>query len=235
MLANLTIGGQQRRVLMQAPKNGFFYVLDRLTGALLSAEPFVPVTWATGIDKKTGRPIEATAARYGTTGAAVSPASGGANNWQPMSWNPGTGLAYIAGRINTQFFKAAPTFAPQPGRYNTGLAEPEPGRPAPPRPSGFLLAWDPVAQRERWRIPIETPINSGTLTTAGGLVFSGRAPGSFRAHDALTGDALWETQLPPGPAAPITYRLGDRQYVSVLAGRGQDGRVFTFALDEAAR
>ena len=204
ILADLRIDGRARKVLMQAPKNGFFYVLDRLTGEFISAKPYAPVTWAMGIDKTTGRPIEAPNARYGTTGAWLSPGAGGAHNWQPMSWNPNTGLVYIPGRNNAQYFKTAPSFEPQPGRFNSGLADAA-GQPPPPRQVGFLLAWDPVAQRERWRVPIDTPNNGGTLTTGDSLVFSGTASGSFRAHDALTGETLWETQLAPGLATPIKY------------------------------
>jgi len=238
ILADLMMDGRERKVLMQAPKNGFFFVLDRLTGELVSAEPYTSVTWATAVDKKTGRPVETPTARYGTTGSLISPSSGGAHNWQPMSWNPITGLVYIPGRSHVGYFKAAPFFEPQPGRFNSGLADPVPGQPQPPRPTAFLLAWDPVTQHERWRVPIDTVISGGTLATGGGVVFNGTADGHFRAYDALTGETLWETQLAPVVATPITYRLDGRQYVTVLAGRGGPGgggRVWTFALDTEAR
>ncbi|HKS05563.1 MAG TPA: PQQ-dependent dehydrogenase, methanol/ethanol family [Gemmatimonadaceae bacterium] len=232
ILADLTIEGRARKVLMQAPKNGFFYVIDRLTGEFISAEAYTPVSWATGIDRKTGRPIEAANARYGATGAWLAPATPGAHNWHPMSWNPNTGLVYIPGQNMMQFFRTAATFEPRPGQFNTGLsgtgATP---RPDPLGPPGFLVAWDPVAQRERWRIALNSRFNGGTLTTAGNVVFSGAA-NLLLAHDATTGEKLWEMQLAPGLATPVTFRLDGKQYVTVLAGRpGVDARVWTFVLE----
>ena len=235
ILADLTIAGRARKVLMQAPKNGFFFVLDRLTGEFISAAPYAHVSWATGFDQKSGRPIESPNARYGLAGAFISPGPGGAHNWHPMSWNPHTGLVYIPGQNTVQCHRIDPAFAPKPGRQNTGSVGSGCGEsPNIPGPPGFLVAWDPVAQRERWRVPLETRSNGGTLATGGNLVFSGASSGWFFAHDAVTGRKLWETQLAPGLATPITYRLDGRQYLTVLAGRDgpRGGRVWTFVLEE---
>lgn len=236
ILADLLIDGRARKVLMQAPKNGFFYVLDRLTGKLISAEPYAFVTWASGIDRGTGRPIETVNARYGTSGAWVAPDPGGAHNWHPMSWNPNTGLVYIPGQNSVLCYRTAAAFTPQPGQRNHGVVSGGCSQPSPhPGSPGFLVAWDPSAQRERWRVPLETQTNGGTLTTAGNLVFSGTSTGGFYAHDATTGEKLWEMQLAPGLASPVTYRLAGRQYVTVLAGRdagARGGRVWTFVVGE---
>jgi quinohemoprotein ethanol dehydrogenase len=242
VLADLTIDGRARKVLMQAPKNGFFYVIDRLTGELISAEAFARVNWATGVDKATGRPIETPQSRYAEGAVEIFPGPRGAHNWHPMSWNPATRLMYIPGQENSFVFRADRS-------SNLGVVFGRGGRPsaAPPvvPPSigahtpagepGFLVAWDPVAQKERWRVHFRTRENSGTLTTAGGLVFHGSASGLFAAHDASTGAALWQMQLFQSIATPVTYELDGRQYISVLAGPQTNkppGRLFTFALDE---
>jgi PQQ-dependent dehydrogenase (methanol/ethanol family) len=231
ILADLALGGRERKVLMQAPKNGFFYVIDRLTGQFISARPFAHVTWATHIDSATGRPVETPSARYGSNGAWLAPAPSGAHNWHPMSFNPNTGLVYIPGQYNQQYFRVAPTFDPVPGRFNTGTGGGGGGT-APPLPgAGFLVAWDPVRQAERWRIPMATRFNGGTLSTAGNLLFSGSSDGWLLAHNATTGEKLWEHQVGSGPATPVTYILDGRQFVSVLAGRGDargPARVWTF-------
>jgi quinohemoprotein ethanol dehydrogenase len=241
VLADLVIEGRERKVLMQAPKNGFFYVIDRVTGELISAEAFAHVTWASGIDMATGRPIETPHARYDETGAWISPGPRGAHNWEPMSWNPDVGLMYIPGQNNQSFYRRNPDYVPTPGQFSTGTGGTRPREvdpPPAPQPAGFLLAWDPVAQSERWRIPYEASRNGGTLTTAGNLVFSGHTDGRIFAHHAATGEKLWEAQLAPGPATPITYELDGRQYLTVLAGRGggtgPGGRVYTFVLDGSA-
>jgi len=237
ILADLVIGGRERKVLMQAPKNGFFYVLDRLTGAFISAAPYAHVTWAAGIDTATGRPIETPSARYGLSGAFIAPGPSGAHNWHPMSWNPAAGLVYIPAQNSVQCHRTAPAFTHQPGRSNTGSIGSGCGEaPNPPLPSGFLLAWDPVAQKERWRAPLNTSANGGTLATAGNLVFSGASDGRLFAHDARTGELLWQAKLAPGIATPITYRLDGRQYVTVLAGSGganDAGRVWAFVLNDS--
>jgi PQQ-dependent dehydrogenase (methanol/ethanol family) len=221
ILADIEIGGRKRKVLMQAPKNGFFYVLDRATGELISAEAYVPVTWATGVDKKTGRPIEIPQARYKDEATIVKPGPFGGHNWQPMSFNPRTGLVYIPAQDPFFAYANDKSFKYTPGAWNTGtdfsLLKVGP----PFMPTGHLLAWDPVAQKERWRVQYPSMWNGGTLTTAGNLVFQGTADGRFVAYSADRGEKLWEAQVGTGIiAAPVTYEIDGVQYVSVMAGWG---------------
>ncbi|MDO8902503.1 MAG: PQQ-dependent dehydrogenase, methanol/ethanol family, partial [Phenylobacterium sp.] len=179
ILSDLTIEGQTRQVLMQAPKNGFFYVLDRATGELISAEPYVPITWATGVDKATGRPIETPGARYKDGPVLQIPAPFGAHNWHPMAFNPQTGLVYIPAQVVPFAYVDDPAYKHQPGAWNIGtgfLANALPddaaqmaGLKAMVR--GQLIAWDPVAQKARWTVEHPFFWNAGVLTTAGGLVF----------------------------------------------------------------
>jgi PQQ-dependent dehydrogenase (methanol/ethanol family) len=242
MLADLVIDGIERPVLMQAPKNGFFYVLDRRTGELISAEPYAHTTWATRIDLATGRPVETPQARYDEVGAYISPGPLGAHNWEPMSFNPATGLVYLPGQNSQYFYRRNPDFSPVPGRFNLGTGGGGPRTvetPPAPTPPGYVVAWDPVENRERWRVPLEAGRNAGTLTTAGNLLFTGRADGWFDAYDATTGERLWEYEVAPGLASPVTYELDGRQYVTILAGQGGTGggpagRVWTFRLDGTA-
>ncbi len=205
ILANLKINGKLRKVIMQAPKNGFFYVLDRQTGKFISGVPFTYVTWATGLDPKTGRPIEAPGARYDSKGIFLSPSNGGGHNWPTMSFNPDTGLSYLPASNNTFFYKEDPShFVYKPGFADRGLSL-DPARlvneqklvEAPPdRPKGsFLLAWNPVTQKEAWRVP---DINGSTMTTAGNLVFSSSIDGHFMAFSSDKGEKLWQAQLLPG-------------------------------------
>ena len=218
-LAELEIGGVERRVVMQAPKNGFFYVLDRLTGELLSADPYVRVTWASGVDAGTGRPIETPQARYGDAVSVVSPSPVGGHNWQPMSFNPETGLVYIPVQGNSFSYAVEAGFEFTPGTWNRGIATgdlsrlprfPEAAYGAGTGPAlagaGALLAWDPVLGRARWQIDYDTHSNGGTLTTAGNLVFHGTASGELRAYRADDGELLWAADLGPGILAPpVTY------------------------------
>ena len=238
ILADIVIDGVERPVLMQAPKNGFFYVLDRITGELLSADAFGHVTWAYEVDMETGRPLEVPEARYEGSGVWLSPGPRGAHNWNPMSYNPDTGLVYLPGQHNQRFYQVDPDFEPVPGRFNLGTgpsnASNRPDPPALPEPRGFLAAIDPVTQEEHWRIPHAGSRNGGTMTTAGGLLFSATEEGVFYALDATTGARLWETALPPGPATPITYELDGDQYVTILSGPGDargPGAAWTFVLD----
>jgi quinohemoprotein ethanol dehydrogenase len=221
MLVDLEIGGAPRKVLMQAPKNGFFYVLDRATGELISAENYVEVTWATGIDEATGRPIEAPDLDYREKTQTVKPSPLGGHNWQPMSFNPETGLVYIPANDIAWAFGLDKPFTYRPGSWNTGT-DPTTGDALPREDvSGRLIAWDPVNQRKAWDVPYPGPWNGGTLSTAGGLVFQGTAHGTFAAYDAATGKTLWETPTGTGVmAAPSTYRLDGEQYVAVMAGWG---------------
>ncbi|MGV3515851.1 PQQ-dependent dehydrogenase, methanol/ethanol family [Luteitalea sp.] len=269
VLADLKIDGRVRKVLMQAPKNGFFYVLDRATGAFISAQPFTDVTWASGIDQKTGRPIETPEASYGTTGQRLSPGSDGAHSWHAMAWHPGAGLAYIPGQHTTGTFAWDPDFQHQMGRMNTGrprnrpapvdaathpggAAAPAAAAPATPtapvrrgpqivgagggqQQGAFLVAWDPLTQKERWRLTFAQPgITGGTLATAGNLLFHGSNDGTFSAYTADTGQRLWSVMLAPGFANPVTYTIGGVQYVTVATGRSgtqAPGRLYTFAVD----
>jgi alcohol dehydrogenase (cytochrome c)/quinohemoprotein ethanol dehydrogenase len=231
ILADLTINGQKRKVLMQAPKNGFFYVLDRTNGKLISAKNFVPVNWATGIDMKTGRPIETPEARYYKTGKPFigSPGAGGAHSWQPMAFDPKTGLVFIPTNLAAfPYFPAKDWKAAKLG-FNVGVDMGAAAMPANPQiraaaaqaTTGALIAWDPVAQKERWRVSYKGPWNGGLLASGGGLVFQGNATGEFAAYGAADGRKLWSFPTQTGViAAPISYSIGGEQYVAVLAGWG---------------
>ena len=213
-LADLVIDGQARKVLMQAPTNGFFYVIDRETGELLSAEKIAKVTWAERIDLETGRPVEAPGIRYEDGPMTIYPGPWGAHNWQPMSFNPGTGLVYI------------PTM--QVGtRYWTDVNSPLGGLMIEPVIDGEgdgqskLLAWDPVTQTARWSIQHESMWNGGILSTAGNLVFQGLEDGTFNAYNAVDGNHLWNFDAGLGIiGAPITYSVNGTQYISLLVGFG---------------
>ena len=246
ILADLDIKGRRRQVLMQAPKNGFFYVLDRRTGELISAEPYVTVTWAKEVDKKTGRPVENPGARYSDQPMLIQPGPLGGHNWQPMSFNPRTGLVYIPAQENFFLFLHDKRFQYREGRWNTGVDFSILTEPPPALPTGHLLAWDPVAQKERWRVPYPIMWNGGTLTTAGNLVFQGTADGRFVAYSADKGEKLWEVTIGTGViATPMTYEIDGVQYISVMAGWGgvfplsggsiglpaTPGRLLTFALN----
>ena len=229
ILADLTIDGQVRKVIMQAPKNGFFYVLDRATGAFISARNFVPVTWAKGIDPHSGRPIENEAARYRLKPALVAPSPLGAHNWQPMAYSPKTGLVYIPALEMASLYKTDDPFNVYPGRYNTGtdmviasLPDDEAQRKAArAMVKGKLSAWNPVTQTEVWNVQYDGPWNGGVLATAGGLLFQGTADGRLVAYKADSGAKLWEAAAQTGVmAAPITYEVNGEQYVSVMAGWG---------------
>jgi quinohemoprotein ethanol dehydrogenase len=259
-LADLTIDGVQRKVIMQAPKNGFFYVLDRVTGELLSAEPITRVTWAKGVDLASGRPIETMQARYGRERTTISPGPGGAHNWQPMSYNPNTGLVYIPVSESSFVYADDPSYRYIPGAWNLGVSlgtlagvperdasQYEEGTGEAVGSANILLAWDPVAQAARWRVPLDGETGGGTLTTAGNLVFQGKAGGALVAYSADNGERLWEVNVGSGILAPpVTYMLDGRQYLSVLVGWGgaaglyrrsppgpykAEGRLYTFVLD----
>ncbi|MBV4536321.1 PQQ-dependent dehydrogenase, methanol/ethanol family [Pseudomonas urmiensis] len=240
ILAELPINGQQRKVLMQAPKNGFFYVLDRATGELLSAKNIVPVNWAKGIDMKTGRPIfDDQAAAYWKDGKRklVTPAFWGAHDWHPMSYNPNTGLVYIPAHIMSAYYEhipEAPKRNPFKSVYQLGLRTgmmpegPDGLLDMAKTWSGKLIAWDPVKQAPAWEVPYITIFNGGTLSTAGNLVFEGSADGRVIAYAADSGKKLWESPAASGVmAAPITYSVDGEQYVTFMAGWG--GAFSTFA------
>ena len=226
VLADLEIGGRTRKVLMQAPKNGFFYVLDRATGELISAEKLVPINWARGIDMSTGRPIENPAARYGTVPVMVSPGAGGAHNWNPMSYSPLTGLVYVPVTETYMAYAAAETFDPSRPSLGTSFTGHDAERKAiaeyaDAHSRGWLSAWDPVTQREAWRGPVEQKGSGGVLATAGNLVFQGTIGQTFAAYRADTGEKAWEMPVQQVPiAAPITYMVDGEQYIAVNAGWG---------------
>jgi PQQ-dependent dehydrogenase (methanol/ethanol family) len=231
ILADLKISGQLSRVLMHAPKNGFFYVLDRATGKLLSAKAFTRVTWATGVDIRTGRPIESPAAQYEKSRdpALVLPGPGGAHSWQSMSYDPETGLVYFPVLEAGFPYKAAQHFSRNSVAWNNGIDMVAAELPQDPKIKkmvldsirGHLIAWDPVAQKEIWRADRPGPWNGGALSTAGNLVFEGTGYGQLEAFRAATGERLWSVPTESGiTAAPIAYTVNGEEYVTVLAGWG---------------
>jgi alcohol dehydrogenase (cytochrome c)/quinohemoprotein ethanol dehydrogenase len=230
-LAELKIDGKQRKVIMQANKNGFFYVLDRKTGKLISATAFVPVNWASGVDPKTGRPIENPGIRYDETGKPVSmmPGALGGHSWQPMAYSPKTGLVYIpAQEIGLEFtpVQGLPT---SPLGLNVAVATTN-----TPGTKGYLIAWDPVRRKEVWRVAYRGPWNGGTLTTAGNLVVQGDASGSFNVYQADTGEKLWSMPAQSAVmAGPMTYEVNGEQYIAVMSGWG--GAFPLFEGKEAAK
>jgi quinohemoprotein ethanol dehydrogenase len=259
-LATLQIGGKNRRVLMHAPKNGFFYVIDRDTGKLVSAEPIVKVTWAKGIDLKSGRPIENPESRFPNGEALIWPGPAGAHNWQAMAFSPITRLVYIPTSALPGYYNDKgldPTsWKPKPGIIlNNGLNSFDLDIPAPKGENqGSLQAWDPVRQKRVWSVPMRGPVNGGVMATGGNLVFQGQANGLFVARAADTGKELWSFDAQNGMVShPITFRAGGKQYVTVLTGfsgaaalmggvssqfgwnyRTQNRRVLTFVLNGKA-
>jgi quinohemoprotein ethanol dehydrogenase len=228
--ATLTIGGRQRDVVMHAPKNGFFYVLDRRTGELLSANNFVPTNWASHVDLKTGRPAVNPAAHYGTDPVLVTPGPGGGHNWFPMAFNPNTKLAYFPAYEHWLVYALDPDFVPKKYRSNSGWGgytgatlrkRLELQKEGNAKEKAWLLAWDPVKQQAAWRVPLPRHGNGGVLTTAGNLVFEGTTRQTFAAFRATDGAQLWEMPTQSAPVAgPITYLLEGEQYIAVNAGWG---------------
>ena len=220
-LATVTIDGRPRKVLLHAPKNGFFYVIDRETGKLISAEKIGKVTWAERVDLTTGRPVEVHGARYENGEALIWPGSGGTHNWQPMAYSPDTGLAYIPARAMAGYYNDEGF---DPKTYDMDRDGPLGVRnfyDDVPKDAGSssLLAWNPVTQKKAWEVPTPGATPAGVMATRGGLVFEGQADGAFVAHDADTGQALWHYDMGVGTQAPpITYAVNGKQYVSVLAG-----------------
>jgi quinohemoprotein ethanol dehydrogenase len=257
MQADLTIGGRARKVIMQANKNGFFYVLDRETGEFISGAPFVNgLTWATGLDPKTGRPIESPGAAS-LKPAIVSPSPDGAHNWNPMAFSPATGLVYLNAKVGTQFLHAPdPKWKYDAERSNLALDGMYDGPLnakliAMPPATGELVAWDPVAQKAAWRVSNPTVEDGGVLATGGNLVFQGRGDGVLVAYRATDGKQLWTFDAGTGiMAPPVTYTVDGTQYLSVMAGWGGApglfnapgsgpvkhgyGRILTFTLNGTA-
>ena len=263
ILADLTIDERRRKVLMQAPTNGFFYVIDRYTGKLISAEKIGKVTWADHIDLKTGRPVELPNIRGEHGSSIIYPDTFGAHNWQAMSYSPMTGMVYIPYMQLGMKYGPAPstpeavdvTTDPRKIILRMGVAAESIRDEADPMDErGSLLAWDPVAQKARWRVDYPFFLNAGTMTTAGNLVFQGTNTGQFHAYSADKGKRLWSFDAKLGILSPpISYSSQGRQYVSLLVGYGGPGgegrqgrkqgwkyglqprRLLTFALDGKAK
>ncbi|PLW66770.1 PQQ-dependent dehydrogenase, methanol/ethanol family [Pseudohalioglobus lutimaris] len=232
ILADIEIGGKTRKVLMQAPKNGFFYVLDRVSGELISAEACAAMTWATGVDMKTGRPVEAEIARVFDGKNVSLPSNAGAHNWHPMSYSPQTGLVYIPSMsIPIRFLQATNERDRMPGQgyWNTGFDRmgnvppdiPNLGEVITQTYTAQLLAWDPIKQSARWTSEVGPIAGGGVLSTAGNLLFQGSSSGTLQAMNASTGELLWghDTQTMV-MAAPISYAIDGEQYVAVAVGFG---------------
>jgi quinohemoprotein ethanol dehydrogenase len=259
ILADIPLDGQTRKVLLHAPKEGFFYVIDRRNGKFLSANNFVEQTWAYAIDPN-GRPI---LSREGTSSDKpfeAIPGPGGGHNWQSMSYSPATGLAYIPSQHIPLSLVNDESWTGQ-GSFRSGGAVTAGGglgrnigmltNPVPPKSSahGELIAWDPVRQKAAWKVDLGAPWNGGTLSTAGNLVFQGTADGHLKAYDARSGKTLWQIDLGEGiVAAPMTYELDGKQYLSVAVGWGgvfgiprrytehrNPGTVYTFVLGGEAK
>lgn len=229
VLADLVIDDEPRKVLMQAPKNGFFYVIDRATGEFIDAEAFVNVTWATGIDKETGRPIEVPGARYETEPFVMMPTGFGGHNWQPMAYSPNTGLVYIPAQDLPAIYMKEPDYDFTPGYWNSGTEfetlhlpdDPEVVAEILKSMTGQIVAWDPVKQSAAWQYQHAGPWNGGILATAGDLVFQGSLIGEFAAYDAANGDRVWAFPVHTGiAAAPISYAVDGEQHIAVAAGFG---------------
>ena len=224
ILTDLTIKGEKIKAMLHAPKNGFFYVINRETGKLVSAEPFAETSWASHIDMETGRPVEIPGARYETAPTMITPSPWGAHSWHAMSYSSQTGLAYIPTLHMAVGFSdegidlknwQAVEFDGGVG-VNMDLDVKEP-RTYP----ASLTAWDPAEQKQIWSIPQESFWNAGTLSTAGNLLFQGRSDGKLLAYDAKTGKTLWTFDAGLGISAPpITYKINGRQYISLLVGFG---------------
>jgi quinohemoprotein ethanol dehydrogenase len=241
ILADIPIDGEMRKVLLHAPKNGFFYVIDRATGSLISAQPYTLINWATGVDLKTGRPIETPIARYpGKDPAPVVPGPLGAHSWQPMAYSPLTGLVYIPVNDTGFKYKSPEHFEPKKLAANYGIDVVAAGMPQNPEikkiilstVKGKLQAWDPRQQKAAWTVQRPGPWNGGVLVTAGNLVFEGTADGHFEAYAADSGAKLWSFAAQTGVmAGPVSYKVNGEQYIAVLAGWGG---VFPLATGEVS-
>ncbi len=227
VLADIKYNEQTIKAILHAPKNGFFYVINRATGELLSAEKFGRADWASHIDLKTGRPVERAGARYEDGEEVVWPSAVGTHSWHAMSYSPDTGLAYIPSVEMPGFYTdkgmklqewKSPYFA-----FDPALDTVRDDVPADAG-TGALRAWNPVTQKLAWEVPLPGIWNPGTLATRGNLVFQGGADGRFVAYDATNGKPLWRVELGSGISAPpITYSVDGVQYVSLLMGWGGTG------------
>jgi quinohemoprotein ethanol dehydrogenase len=233
ILADIEMGGAQRKVLMQAPKNGFFYVLDRATGELLSARKYIPINWATHVDLETGRPVEAPGVRDSREGLPIVPGPSGGHNWHPMSFNPDTGYVYIPAKIDSGVYVDDFSATTRDTVWNLNfsiekivgmpdeLSLQERAAAALDGSQALLLAIDPATSEEVWRKSRGFYSGSGLLTTAGNLLFQGDLDNAFSAFAADTGKELWSDAVQGGVmASPITYTVDGEQYVAVVQGWG---------------
>ena len=230
MLADLDIGGRERQVIMQAPKNGFFYVLDRATGELISAETYVPNTWASRIDLETGRPVETETARLTYEPQLMTPGALASHSWHPMAFNPNTGLVYIPAHeqwmVMNKIREEDFTFVNWRSNSGFDYTSQQQTRKklqeiADSREKGFLLAWDPVRQKEAFRINHIAPGSGGVLATQGNLLFQGTPEKEFAAYRADNGQLLWSMPTQNVPiAGPVSYMVDGVQYIAVNVGWG---------------
>jgi quinohemoprotein ethanol dehydrogenase len=219
-MATLNIDGKPRKVLMHAPTNGLFYVLERETGKLVNQPGKTTlINWVKDVDMKTGRPNEEPNIRYENGLTELWPGTIGGHNWQAMSYSPRTGLVYIPiQQIGARFAKNG---AASENAFNVMGLLLEPIVKKPGDGHGYLVAWNPVTQKEAWRVQNKNLWNGGTLALAGGLVFQGTAEGTFNAYDASSGQPVWQFNAGLGiVGAPMSYSAGGKQYVSVLVGYG---------------
>jgi len=253
ILAELNLNGEMRKVIIQAPKNGFFYVLDRINGDFISAKPYVPITWATHVDPESGRPVETENARYQVASplsalspedqiAALSamsagdiekafhkPSPYGGHNWHPMAYSPDTGLVYIPALDIPFAYGNEPQFTYEEGRWNVAINwqinAPVGDKAVEDKIDGLIRghisAWDPIQQKEVWRVQHAGSWNGGMLATRGNLVFQGNSSGRFVAYRADTGEEMWSAPAQTGVIAPpVTYTVDGEQYITVVAGWG---------------
>lgn len=259
MLAQIQHEGESVPVIWHAPKNGFFFVIDRRDGKLLSAEPFSRVTWATHYDMATGRPVETENADYADGAAMIYPSSAGAHNWQPMAHHPKTGLVYLLMNETPYRYEEPENYTHNWGHWNTGSVMDQGHIPDQrlmqkvmnKMSRGFLQAWDPTTQQERWRLPLPLPWAGGVLASGENLLFQGNSANEFAAYAADTGEKLWQFDTQIGViGSPVSYSVDGEQYITVaagwggalgliagyerLGGRPEKSRILTFKLDANA-
>ncbi len=232
MLADLEIEGRMRKVLMQAPKNSFFYVLDRETGELLSADKYIFSNWASHVDLETGRPVELPNADYKDEPKLIYPSPDGGHGWHPMAYNPATGYVYIPAMMGGMAYVYDEDYVYTKEAWNTGtdfgaIPSAMEGITTPRQQNaGYLKAWDPIEKREVWSNQLPGRFNGGLLSTAGNLLFQGTSDGRFVAYSADKGEELWQVQTNIGIIAPpVTYTIDGEQYIAVLAGWGGGGAI----------
>lgn len=248
MLVNMKVNGKDTKALVQANRNGFFYVLDRTNGKLLAANPYVKVNWADRIDMTTGRPVPSEVDKRVRAGAdeEIFPSVLGGKNWTPMAWHPDTGLAYF-NSLNMSWPYQLTKAEYKQGEWYLGVNFRGVTMPKD-EPHGYMAAYDPMTGKAKWQVPWPAqPSMAGTLATAGGLIFTGAATGEIMAFDAKDGKVLWQFQAGAGNIGlPVTWEHDGKQYMSIVSGGGGvwallgdermastpgGGTVWTFALD----